>query len=228
MAIALIIVAAVLLAALQIFVKRQIRHNLTHFVRTGSQLPALPPTERWTLAVIAPYLMMLALPVDTFRAPAARRAALLSTLNRDWGIGDRKKLLKVLEHLRRTGYRAHCALLTGRPREDFLAWDLMRAILLAWLAVNLEWTNYDEFLLSVTTDGNRLQHAFGDWESAAESYQAGLTIWATQGKLRSLVERTSIALNSLRDFSDSPWKLVEWRTSLPVQSQSEQEFGGQS
>ena len=175
----------------------------------------MTPVQRWTLAVVAPNLMFLELPVDMFRPPSFRRVpTITSMLTRDWGIRDCQRLLGVMEHLRRKGHRAHCAAVTGRREEEFLAWDLMRSILLAWAAVNLEWISSDQFSSFVIADGLELQRTFSNWASATESYEAGLAIWAAEGKVKKIAERAHMAFQTLLHKPESPWGLVDWRTPL--------------
>ena len=221
MVLLVLIILACLLGTLQFFVRRRIRHNATHFVRAGIDVSAIPFPDRWTLAVVAPSLMPLELPLDAFRPPEFRRVpTLTSLLTRDWGIKDRQGLLTVIDHLRSKGHRAHCAEVSGRPEQEFLAWDLMRAILLAWSALSLDWITRPEFDSLVTSLGSQLQDAFPDWESAAASYEAGLTIWAVDGKVRKAAARTRQTLEALLHDPESPWKATPWHTPLVVDTGS--------
>lgn len=211
----LFVVLACLMGTLQVFVRRRIRYNATHFVRGCESGSPLTPLQRWTLAAIARYLMPLELSVDCFRPPEFRRVpTLTSMLTKDWNIKDRSNLLRVIEHLQQKGHRAHCAAVTGRPASDFLAWDLLRVVLLAWAGVNLEWLSHAEFATIIAASGSELQATYADWEQAAASYEAGLLIWTSDGKIRKVAARAHLTLEALLHDPDSPWKSTSWQTPL--------------
>ena len=206
-----------LIALLQIFLRRRIRHNSLHFVVANlpADSPELTAREAWTLAVIARYLMELQLPVNVFRPPEFRRVAMLrNMLLRDWNLKKPEELLPTINHLRAAGHRQAYAERTSRPADEFLAWDLTRVILLAWAGVNLGWLSPTDFEAILLGAGPELQNAFSSWPDAAASYEAGLKLWAVEIKSRKIADRSHITLQTLLQHPDSPWKRIEWRTPL--------------
>ena len=213
----ILLVLAVLMAALTIFLRKRIAYNSTHFKRSGLDAdPADPsPLQRWTLAIVARYLMELELPIDSFRIVGIRRTgALEPMLANDWKVRDRDGLLEQVTQLHATGYRGRFAEQMQRPASHFLAWDLMRAILLAWAGVNLNWITPAEFATTLLQIGPELQSAFEDWPQAAASYELGLRAWAAEVKRPQFAERTNLTLQTLLNDPGSPWKSTAWRTPL--------------
>lgn len=209
----LVLALACLLAVLQVAVRRHIRQSATTFITSGNE--NLNSFERWTLAAIAPQLMPLGLPVDSFRAPEARRApALTAVLHRDWKISDRESLLRTTAHLEQVGYRSRCAAATGQDADDFLAWDFLRLVWLLWIAWNLDWISHVEMQDGIVAAAGRLQSRFPDWQSAAASYEAGLDIWAREAKVRKLIARTRLTIESLLTQAASPWQTTAWHTAI--------------
>lgn len=213
----ILLVLAVLMAALTIFLRKRIAYNSTHFKRSGPNAdPTDPsPLQRWTLAIVARYLMEVELPIDSFRIVGLRRTgALEPMLANEWKIRDRNGLLEQITQLHTAGHRERFAKQMHRPASQFLAWDLMRAILLAWAGVNLDWITSAEFAAILLDIGPELQHAFEDWPQAAASYELGLRAWAAEIKRPQLPERTNLTLRTLLNHPESPWKTTPWRTPL--------------
>ncbi len=213
----ILLVLAVLMAALTIFLRRRIAYNSTHFKRAGPDAdPINPsPSQSWTLAIVARYLMEVELPVDSFRIVGFRRTgALQPMLANDWKIHDRAGLFAQIKELQIIGHRERFAEAMRRPASHFLAWDLMRAILLAWAGANLDWITPAEFASVLLDIGPELQNAFNDWPEAAASYELGLRAWASEVKRPQLAERANLTLRTLLNDPASPWKAVPWRTPL--------------
>ena len=213
----ILLVLAVLMAALTIFLRKRIAYNSTHFKRSGPNAdPTDPsPLQRWTLAIVARYLMEVELPIDSFRIVGFRRTgALEPMLANEWKVRDRNGLLEQITQLHTAGHRDRFAQLMHRPASHFLAWDLMRAILLAWAGINLDWITSAEFAAILLDIGPELQSAFEDWPQAAASYELGLRAWAAEIKRPQLSERTNLTLRTLLNDPGSPWKNTPWRSPL--------------
>lgn len=137
-----------------------------------------------------------------------------TSLNNDWEIRSREKLLPVLQDLAETGHREQCAASIGHPP---LSWDFARYASMVRNAFCAEYIDEPQAWQLLEGIVGSIAEAYTSWRDFAEDYLAGRRVWVGPDTgephdYPASQQQTANAVSRLLDPAStwSPWNLVPW------------------
>ena len=105
----------------------------------------------------------------------------------------------------------------GAQSTDFVAWDMIRFILLCQNGLTLDLLTEDEARDFLLLPALRLQSAFSGWSDCVQNFARGRAFWvAGRAALQRTQDEIKAAANLLHTDPASPWRYVTWSMSLPT------------
>lgn len=100
---------------------------------------------------------------------------------------------------------------------DFLAWDLVRVIMLARAGAAAGYLSAEEALDITFVASRGLQERFSSWEELGSHFLRGRWYWASESGSAEAEsnQHDQHRQRVLTTSANSPWKVVPWSTSIP-------------
>ncbi len=106
-----------------------------------------------------------------------------------WGVRSPREAREQIRWLLKEGHRFDYAADTGRPADDYLAWDLVRASCVAGWSYVAYLLELEEAWSLLVESARGLQAQFNSWREVGLSYAAGKDIWgAGEDDIKALTE----------------------------------------
>lgn len=108
---------------------------------------------------------------------------------------------------------------TGDPMSiDFLAWDLVRVIMLCRAGLTAGFIDENEAVDTALIASHGLRERFASWEDMGNHFHRGRWYWASEDGIDEAlsVQHNEHAQRVLSTDPNSPWKAVPWETPLPA------------
>jgi hypothetical protein len=105
----------------------------------------------------------------------------------------------------------------GAQSTDFVAWDMIRFVLLCQNGLTLDFLTDDEARDFLLLPALRLQAAYAGWSDCVQNFVRGRAFWvAGRATMQRTQDEIQAAAQLLHTDPVSPWKHVTWSMSLPT------------